>query len=386
MKLAFSDMRAENFGVRKKIFWEILGLFLIWRIFLILVAYFGIGKFPIEQNFYNQGNAVDLFSAWANWDGGHYIGIAEHGYKYYFEYAFFPFYPILIKLSSFLTLGNLFWSAYLVSSIFTVGSLIFLYKLVKVKFDEEVAFRSLVYLLFFPTAFFLIVAYSESTYLFLSLAAFYFAIGKNWKISLFLGMLAVVTRPVGVFLILALGVEYLDQIKFDWKKINLKEVIWFLITPLGLLFFMYKVFLDYKDPFFFIKTQGYWHRSNTFLNPLDVLTKNTQNLFILYNTMYFQFIALMVDYIFTVIFLITSIFIFKKLSKSMGIYTFLLTFLPLSTGSLASESRFVLVLFPFFILMAKWGENRLVNFAYLLFGALFLSLFTVVFINGGWLA
>lgn len=372
-------------GLSRKELGEILGLFAIWRILLFFVALFGVGRFPVPYNFYGKGAEIDLFKAWANWDGAHYLAIAQRGYEYSLEFAFFPLYPFLIKLSSFLTLGDYFWAAYLVSAICTIASLIFLYKLIKLKYDGESGFRGLFYILVFPTSFYLVAAYSESVFLFFSVAAYFFSIQKNWGWGCFFAMLAVITRPMGIILVLALLIEYLLQVKFDLKKMR-RDVLWFLITPLGLFWYMFELYQKFKDPLFFIRVQTFWHRSGNFINPLEVLTKNWTMLIKNFSDDYYNFITLSTDYFFTALFLAAAPIIYFKVNKSMGIYVLLMTLLPISSGSLASQSRFVLVLFPFFILLAKWGENRLVNFAVMIFGALFLGIFAILFINGHWLA
>ncbi len=118
-------------------FKRILGLFLIWRIALIVVAYFGAGRFPLVSNggpgAISKIQTFDFFKSWAQWDGGHYVGIAENGYAYIFQHAFFPLYPILIKLIGVLTFGNYFLSAYLISNLAAFGTLYFLYKYTKKK-------------------------------------------------------------------------------------------------------------------------------------------------------------------------------------------------------------------------------------------------------------
>lgn len=365
--------------------WEILGLFVIWRVLLVFVEWFGAGRITVVYNFYGLGKIIDLFKAWANWDGGHYLGIAQRGYEYNFQYAFFPLYPLVVKLFSIITFGDAFLAGHLVSTASTILCLIFLYRLVRLKYNEDIAFRSLIYLLLFPSAFFLVSAYTESTYLFFSISAFYFSFKKNWKLACFFGMLTAVTRPFGIFLVFALGIEYFQQINFQYKKIE-KNILWFFITPLGLLSYMIFLFNKFGDPLYFIKVQIHWQRSDVFLNPIKILSWQTSILLRNYETNFLQFIGQINDYFLTILFLIFTPFIFLKISKSMAIYMLILILLPISSGQLVGQSRYLLVLFPFFILLAKWGENRLVNFAVVTFGAMFLSIFTVLFINGYWLA
>jgi len=140
-----------------------------------------------------------IISIWKAWDTNGYLGIAQYGYssstveERHLFIVFFPFYPFLIKIIA-LVLQNYLLSALLVSNIAYIFAVFYLYKLVLLDFKSEDALRSIIYLSIFPTAYFLHAAYTESLFLALTIASFYYARKDKWALSGTLGMLAATTR------------------------------------------------------------------------------------------------------------------------------------------------------------------------------------------------
>ena len=196
----------KNFQILK----YVLILFTGWRLVILFIAYFGLSIFPFHQSpgqldWANQ--STDFWIRWANWDGGHFRGIAENGYINPFQVVFFPLYPLTIKILSLTGLPSL-WGGLIISNLSLIGALFFLYKLVLFEGQENTAKKAILATLAFPTAFYLGSVYSESLFLFLAVASFYFARKKLWLIALMLAGLASVTRLIGLAVILSIGLEY----------------------------------------------------------------------------------------------------------------------------------------------------------------------------------
>ena len=58
--------------------------------------------------------------------------------------------------------------------------------------------------------------------------------------------------------------------------------------------------------------------------------------------------------------------------------------IPLSSGLLMSQRRYMWVLFPAFILLAQWGERRWLDRTLTLVWAVALGMFVALFANGYW--
>ena len=67
---------------------------------------------------------------------------------------------------------------------------------------------------------------------------------------------------------------------------------------------------------------------------------------------------------------------------SEGAFVLLGTLLPLRSGLLTSQRRYVWVLFPVFMLLARWGERAWIDRAITVISLLGLGLSTALFANG----
>jgi hypothetical protein len=84
------------------------------------------------------------------------------------------------------------------------------------------------------------------------------------------------------------------------------------------------------------------------------------------------------------LFLGLGIVLLLKRRWSEGVLVTLGTLMPLSSGLLMSQRRYVWVLFPAFILLAHWGERSWVDRAITMLSLLGLGLFTALFANWYW--
>src|SRR3972149_9378290 len=110
----------------------LIAAFLIWRTILFLVAKIGESVSPQRMGFLGP-------SVWANFDGIHYLSIAQNGYMR-FQEAFFPLYPLLIRiLAKSVLFDHYLWAGLLISHVSLFIALIIFYKLVEIEFDEKKA-------------------------------------------------------------------------------------------------------------------------------------------------------------------------------------------------------------------------------------------------------
>lgn len=329
-----------------QIFKYCLVLFLGWRVALILITILGIQFFPNNINF-------DYWLRWANWDGGHFRGIAENNYLPQ-QTVFFPLYPMLIKFLMFFNISSL-WGGLIISNISAIFSLFFLYKLAGKK--------AIFALLIFPTSFYLGAVYSESLFLAVTLASFYFARKKSWGLSSIFAGLSVATRLVGLATILAIFVEYL----LTNKKIFTRKL--FYIFSALLPFWIYIIYLKFKfnNSLIFLTSEGNWNRALTY--PWVAL----------------QNISSSTDLLFFAVGIISLFIIFQKLKKSYFVFSLVAFLIPLFSGTLLSLPRFLLVIFPIFILFSKVENETAQKFGGFI-SILLLSLYTILFIAGFWIS
>lgn len=356
-------------------------IFIAWQILLIAIT--GLGQFlPIGHvNFiYAEREAIvnpPIFWTRANFDGIHYLDIAKKGYGIY-QQVFFPLYPGLIKFLTPYFGDRALMTGLVISWLSFLGALLFFYKLVKLDFDEKIAKRSLVSLLLFPTAFFFSAVYTESLFLFLVLGSFYFARKRKWWMSGILGAFASATRVVGIFLLPALLWEWWEQKNSKWSMVNgqwLASLIPIFLIPLGVLFYMRFLAATYNDPLMFVHMDKIIPLYQVFWRYFKMLL--TTKLDPLYFAIWLEFLT-------TAGFLILLVFAYlRKIHFPYLVFTILAFVFPTTSGTFLSMPRFVLVLFPCFIVFSLI-EQRLIRFFLLTVSSLLLVVATLFFIRGYW--
>lgn len=343
--------------------------FIFWLASILFISYFGFLTFPHSGNFTN-----DFLKSFSNWDGGHFLGIAQFGYVEKFQYAFFPLYPLSIKLVKFIT-GNYLYAGILISVIATLLGLLVLYRLILLDFDKKFAEKVIIAMLFFPTSFYFITAYSEGLFFLMVVSTFYFLRQKKLILATIFASLASATRLAGLAVVLGLIFEVIITSKITRKN-------WFVfLAPLGFLIYCWYLYNQTGDFFYFTVAELHWQRNITIpvLSFWETIKNLSQSGFINHNFNAF------LDLIFAVFGIGLAFRSFRFLPPSMSIYFFVSVLLPLFTPTLSSMPRFLLPIFPIFVLLA-FNKNKYIIFAYLLISILLLSVFSVLFVNGYWVS
>ncbi len=104
------------------------------------------------------------------------------------------------------------FAALLVSTLATVAAFALLYIMVQDTWDEKTARMTLLYLAIFPSAFFLMAAYTESLFLAFSLGCLYAYRKSKWGMAAVLGAAAVLTRLQGIILVMPMGWVVLNNL------------------------------------------------------------------------------------------------------------------------------------------------------------------------------
>ena len=360
---------------------KILFLFLIWRTLLFLVAYlspqfvqpFG-ATFPYYQERLIATGLPHFIWSFANFDGVHYLGIAKDLYAYQYTQAFFPLYPILIKTLSYVFSANLILSGLFISNIsFLIGLVIF-YRFIENKFNQNIAFWSVIFLMSLPTSFFFGSLYTEGLFFLLIILSFYFADkSDNLKLSI-VGFFASLTRLVGVFIAPA--------IFFEAKT---KSLMPKLIIPLGLIAYMVYLKLEFNNALYFLTSQSIFEQGRSTTKIIFLPQVFYRYVKILATTHGLVFANAMFELTVTIFALGILIWGYKKIPRSWFVFSILTIITPTLTGTLTSMPRYVLVAFPIFVLLANIKNLHIK----LLISLIFIVLQIIVaayFTQGYWVA
>ncbi len=145
-----------------------------------------------------------------SWDAGWYGSIAAHGYGFlgYSSLRFFPLFPLIVKVVSFVLLGNVRLSLLAVANLSDLCGLVLLAILVSRETgDNELAARSAWLMSLAPAAFTYVMGYAEATLLVFTVAGFIALRGHKWWWAMLFGILAGLTRPIGILLAVPVLVE-----------------------------------------------------------------------------------------------------------------------------------------------------------------------------------
>ncbi|HEX3031173.1 MAG TPA: mannosyltransferase family protein [Bacillota bacterium] len=321
-----------------------------------------------------------ILNGLANWDGRWYLRIVESGYDPKAA-AFFPGYPALIAVLQNLGIEPL-WGAVIAANLAFLGVLISLYCLLSLDFAPDVILRSLWYLALFPTAFFFSAVYTESLYLLLVILCLYFARRHYWLASGCMGMLACLTRSAGVLLLFPLLYEFWHE-----KRLSFTTTSWrgwlglapFGLLPAGLLIYMYHLWATLGQPLAFMTAQQYWKRQAAvpwapIIKTLGTIGQGNN----------------LVNFLFTALALVLLILGISMLRPSYSLYGLFGILLPLCTPAthspLLSMPRFVLVLFPIYVVLALVIRRQQLHWALISFFTMALVFLNILFANSRWVA
>lgn len=330
---------------------------------------------PIQRPY--LGVAIEAnawLEPWQRWDTLHYQAIAERGYAA-FEGALFtpPLYPGLMSIVASLTGLSTLVAGIAVSNLAYLGALLAFYKLAQLEMkDDQVALRATLYLALFPTSFFFLAAYTESLLLLGAALAIYEVHKRHWLKSGASAAVAALSRLVGAALVVPLGYAAINEFR---KSKSARP--W--LAPIGAiagaivlpLYAWLGLGLDPLAPF---RAQtGRFHGGFSIpgANLLQAVRRLASGE---------AFMADVFDLAFLILFIVCGYFVWRKYSRVTAIYyvSMLSLYLVRTAGSqpLLGTSRYVLMLFPAFFVLAEWGRrpwaNRVILYTSIV-GLLFLS-------------
>lgn len=274
------------------------------------------------------------------WDCKWYLTIINNGYddvvrttpklwRGLANWAFFPLYPVIIAFLKFFIPINPVIIGITLNQIFVFFAAIFLYKLLRLNFNDLNSRFGVTLLIFSPFSIYFTSLYTESLFLLLSVSGFYFLRTNSFFTSSVLGGLLSATRPVGIMFLIPIFISFLR------KRINLNSlVILGFISSLGLLLFMLFLYIKTGDALAFQHIQKGWGRRGWGSVSVIVQIKNMASDY--YNAVLFTISASM------------SIYLVVKKYYEEAFFNLACIMPGVLTGTMMSEGRFSGTLFTFY--------------------------------------
>jgi Mannosyltransferase (PIG-V) len=358
---------------------EVLIDFAATRMAIIIIAELAAVIIGQRAGTHVQESSYALLAVWGRWDAVHYLNVATQGYQGT-DMAFFPLYPLLIRVVGALA-GNHLIAGLLISNASFFFGLLYLYKLLEHEFDRAVARRAIFYVSIFPTAVYFTAVYTESLFFMLTVASFYYMRARMWWLAGILGFFAALTRVEGVLLVIPFIIEWVSYER-PLQLRSLYDLLPAAFIPFGLAVYMAYLWVLRADPLYFSHVQFHWNRHLaapwvSVINAFEKMAHTTAPQIVANQSLEIAFTLLMVAV------LLGGLHVLRP---SYIAYMALSILVPMSTSNLMSMPRFALVLFPMFAILARWGERPWVNNVILAFSLPLLGLFTVLFADWYWVA
>lgn len=381
-----------------------------------------------------QKNRTYLLEPFMNnqvaWDSEYYLGIAIGGYddplipaltpagftipgydyriptivgpgqRMSLAYAFFPFYPLLIRLVAY-PLGVLglnpiataTLAGVMISILGALAGMLALYDLTRETLGEAGALRAAFYLIIFPTGFFLAQVYTEGLFIGLAFGCLAMLKRGNWWLAALLGAAATLTRAVGITLVIPMGLVWIRtrewySLDLEWRQIYHQGLPWrpigrallafapliaFLVWKFSYLGFAF----DYIESEFF--GRGFLNIGASFYNWADSFRsmlsfKNPQH-----SAYYFtEFFGLAVGLI--------TIYRCTKTHPELGWFSLAVLLVSWGSGPAQGIHRYILSAPAVFVTLASWGENPVFDRLWTIVSLLLMGLLATLFAFNMWVA
>jgi len=296
------------------------------------------------------------------------IGSTEGGTYHQTEWAFFPVYPLTVKVVMTVTGLDFKHAAFPLSILYCFLCFVSFYFLnIKVLgASEEKAFYRLFVFALLPFNYYFSMYYTEA--LFFTLMAWAFIMikeNKLWVMALLLIPLAVI-RANGLIITLPLYLYFLetrDKSLFKLDGATFLRSFYFITAPLA--FGAYCLYQKHMTGMYFAfsAAQTGWYRDLMF--PFLFRFRSGD-------------VALQFNSIYVLVYVATILFFRKKFPLSLNVLLWISIILPLCSGSTIAIQRYIVPIFPFTIILADLLEK--IPFRKVIFASLVLLHFVTFYL------
>jgi Gpi18-like mannosyltransferase len=362
---------------------KIISFAVLTRLIILLIGYLSyavLAKTNPTNIIYFKINYFDsVLQAFNEGDVRWYLQIAQFGYENrpfsldrQANWAFYPLWPVLIKLGSCLVNHPLIVGLILSNLFFLIG-LIYLYQLILIDFDEDIAYSTTLLAIIFPSSYFCSRPGPEALFFLLVVVSLFYAKKQQWILAGVFSSLGVLTRFQGILLIFPLLWLYYQQYKKS--QIHNFKAFSLLLMPLSIGIFMLYLYFLTGNFFANFSIQKAWDSSasypfltiiNYLFNPV-VVSYYGWDLSILS----FAFILLLIS-------LIIIMLRYRKIPLEYVIYTMISTYIIISRNNIQGSLRFMIPIFPLYLVLALLINHKKMGRDLLFF--VFISLQTFYFL------
>jgi hypothetical protein len=369
---------------------------------------FAVSWTEFETAFNSQDGKIYLVEPFMNaqvsWDSEYYLSIAVAGYEdpamrritnpfngdaASQNYAFFPLYPLLIKLLM-LPLGlfgltpiaTATLAGVIVAALGTLVGAAALYDLARPELDEDGALRAVFYLLIFPTGFFLVMVYTEGVFIAIAFWALALMRRGQWGWASLLALAAPWARAQGAVLALPLAVAWLRGLDRSrplgpqltprfWLQglAALGPIASFAVWRLGPMGQAWKIVQD----FWFRRGLLYWEQAATGWGELILYAQDNSQALI--------YAGLEIGTV--VLALGTALWLLRRQPEA-ALFSLGVVIMSVLSGQAQSMARYMLVAPAMYLVLARLGRSAVFDRAWTTISVLLLGMGAMLFAFDMW--
>ena len=339
------------------------------------------------------------------WDSEYYVGIAVGGYDdpeagtarnpstgllVIKNYSFFQLYPYImsalalpLNLFGLSAIGTATLAGSIVALLGTLAGMFALWDITRNLFDEESAWRTVFYMLIFPSAFFFAQIYTEGLFVGLAFCSLALTKRKQWIWASLLGMLAAWTRAHGAALALPLLLAWVMRV--DWKSDIRPQLNWkwalqgvFSLLPLGA-YYIWRTsslgagWAELQEFYFGRGLMSIENSINSWKDAFFYARYMSQE-----GLIYFS-----IEVFTTIVALIGSIWLIRR-DPIVALFSLAVVLLSIFSGSAQSMARYMLIAPAMFILLGYCGKNKIFDKAWTLASILLMGMSVLLFSYDMW--
>ena len=309
---------------------------------VLVVGSLALARFAVDHLKHAE-RPVQLGQGLFAWDAAFYRDIAEHGYGSVHSGAlrFFPLVPLLARGVGVAFLGNDAAALVVVAngSALLFGGLI--YRLARLETgDARMAVRAAWFAAVFPPAMALVLGYAEATFLLLSVAMFLALRTRRFEWSTPFGVLAGLTRPVGVLLALPAAVEASRAWRGASTRQRAARASAVLAGPIGAGIYLLWVRYAYGDAWLPLSIQNNREHRGGFVDPFTRTYDGLADL------LHGDRFGSGLHVLWMAVFVVLVVVLLRRLPLSYGLYAAAMVAVNLSARNLDSFERYAMSAFP----------------------------------------
>jgi Mannosyltransferase (PIG-V) len=355
---------------------------------------------PTNIGLGSVGNA--LAGSAVRFDANWYLAIAHHGYAAAGKgsRAFWPLYPELIRVLGYVV-GSDVVAGVAISLASFAAALVLLHRLTELELGPQAADATVLLLAFAPLSFFFGAVYTESLFLLLSVGAIYAARRERWLIACGLAGLATLTRTTGIALIVPLVLmlrpwRALNRRTLSWRTLDWRRAAPLLLVPAPLAAYLAWLALTGHSALAPFQSEAAWQRITVgpvlgivtaALTAVRSAAEIATGARAIYHPTHSGVLTPEAESIFLLLVTIAAGFVlvagWRRLPRHYGAYAATTLMIcvssPVSGQPLASVDRYLLTIFPLWMIAGAWVAKRRLQKPAVIVGSVALVFYTFWF-------